>query len=199
MKNLARGSVALTLITLLVAVFYFQRKVEAVSVVAIDSQNEIQKLQEEIQQLKEQQTEDQPQDQIQQQTQDKQDKQDKSSNKTENKETITVTIDNSDDKNATGTSNTSNARAFTATAYCLKGRTASGSGVRRGIVAADPRVLPLGTRISLNAGSYSGSYVVADTGGSVKGRKLDIWVPSCSEARRFGRRSVKVSVASRKK
>ncbi len=195
MINLARGGVALTLITLLVAVFYFQRKVEAVSVVAIDSQNEIQQLQEEIQQLKEQQTEDQPQDQIQ----DKQDKENKSSNKTENKETITVTIDNSDDKNATGTSNTSNARAFTATAYCLKGRTASGSGVRRGIVAADPRVLPLGTRISLNAGSYSGSYVVADTGGAVKGKKLDIWVPSCSEARRFGRRSVKVSVASRKK
>lgn len=195
MKNLARGSVALTVVALLVTVFYFQRKVEAVSVVAIDSQNEIQKLQEEIQQLKEQQT----QEQQTQQTQDKQDKQDKSSNKTENKETITVTIDNSDDKNATGTSNASNARAFTATAYCLKGRTASGGSVRRGIVAADPRVLPLGTRISLNAGAYSGSYVVADTGGAVKGRKLDIWVPSCSEARRFGRRSVKVSVASRKK
>jgi 3D (Asp-Asp-Asp) domain-containing protein len=192
MINLARGGVALTVIALLVAVFYFQRKVEAVSVVAIDSQNEIQQLQEEIQQLKEQQTQDQIQDQTQ-------DKENKSSNKTENKETITVTIDNSDNKNATGTSNTSNARAFTATAYCLKGRTASGSGVRRGIVAADPRVLPLGTRISLNAGSYSGSYVVADTGGAVKGRKLDIWVPSCSEARRFGRRSVKVSVASRKK
>ena len=192
MINLARGGVALTVITLLVAVFYFQRKVEAVSVVAIDSQNEIQQLQEEIQQLKEQQTQDQIQDQTQ-------DKENKSSNKTENKETITVTIDNSNDKNAAGTSNTSNARAFSATAYCLQGRTASGGGVRRGIVAADPRVLPLGTRINLNAGAYSGSYVVADTGGAVKGRKLDIWVPSCSEARRFGRRSVKVSVAGRKK
>ncbi len=83
--------------------------------------------------------------------------------------------------------------SFSATAYCLKGRTASGSGVRRGIVAADPRVLPLGTRINLNAGSYSGSYVVADTGGAIKGRKLDIWVASCSEARRFGRRTVKVN------
>jgi len=82
--------------------------------------------------------------------------------------------------------------SFSATAYCLKGRTASGGGVRRGIVAADPRILPLGTRIDLNAGSYSGSYVVADTGGAIKGRKLDIWVASCSEARRFGRRNVKV-------
>jgi 3D (Asp-Asp-Asp) domain-containing protein len=51
----------------------------------------------------------------------------------------------------------------------------------------------------MNAGSYSGSYLVADTGGAVKGRKLDIWVPSCSEARRFGRRTVMVALASKKK
>lgn len=83
--------------------------------------------------------------------------------------------------------------SFSATAYCLQGRTASGSGVRRGIVAADPRILPLGTRINLGAGSYSGSYIVADTGGAIKGRKLDIWVANCSEARRFGRRTVTVN------
>jgi 3D (Asp-Asp-Asp) domain-containing protein len=84
-------------------------------------------------------------------------------------------------------------RFFSATAYCLKGRTASGSGVRRGIVAADPRILPLGTRINLGAGSYSGSYIVADTGGAIKGRKFDIWVANCSEAKRFGRRTVTVN------
>jgi 3D (Asp-Asp-Asp) domain-containing protein len=83
--------------------------------------------------------------------------------------------------------------SFSATAYCLQGRTASGSGVRRGIVAADPRILPLGTRINLGAGSYSGSYIVADTGGAIKGRKLDIWVANCSEAKRFGRRTVTVN------
>jgi 3D (Asp-Asp-Asp) domain-containing protein len=87
--------------------------------------------------------------------------------------------------------------SFTATAYCLKGKTASGGSVRRGIVAADPRILPLGTRINLNAGSYSGSYLVADTGGAVKGRKLDIWVPNCSEARRFGRRNVTVGKSAK--
>ena len=83
---------------------------------------------------------------------------------------------------------------YKATAYCLKGRTANGGGVRRGIVAADPRVLPLGTRIQINAGAYSGTYIVADTGGAVKGRILDVWVPNCAEAMRFGRRSVSVSV-----
>lgn len=183
MINLARGGVALTWVVLLVSVFYFQRKVEAVSVVAIDSQNEIQN---EIKQT--QQT---------QQTQETQT--DKSSNKTEVKETVTVTIDNLKDKNANGANNISSAGSFTATAYCLQGRTATGGSVRRGIVAADPRVLPLGTRISLNAGAYSGSYVVADTGGGVKGKRLDIWVSSCAEARRFGRKSVSVSVVGRKK
>ena len=84
--------------------------------------------------------------------------------------------------------------SFTATAYCLKGRTATGGSVRRGIVAADPRLLRLGTSILLGAGSYSGQYKVSDTGGGVKGKRLDIWVPSCSEARRFGRRTVQVSL-----
>jgi 3D (Asp-Asp-Asp) domain-containing protein len=85
---------------------------------------------------------------------------------------------------------------FTATAYCLKGRTALGHGVRRGIIAADPRVLPLGSRINISGG-YSGTYLVSDTGGGVKGRRLDIWMPSCAEARRFGRRSVSVSYLGR--
>lgn len=87
--------------------------------------------------------------------------------------------------------------AYRATAYCLKGRTANGGGVRRGIVAADPRVLPLGTRIRLIAGSYTGIYTVTDTGGAVKGRILDIWMPSCVEAVRFGRKTVGVSVVGR--
>ena len=83
--------------------------------------------------------------------------------------------------------------SFTATAYCLKGRTAMGHGVRRGVIAADPRVLRLGSRINLGAGAYSGEYLVSDTGGNVKGRKIDIWMPSCAEARRFGRRTVTIN------
>lgn len=87
--------------------------------------------------------------------------------------------------------------SYTATAYALRGRTASGKPVARGLIAADRRVLPIGTRVRLQAGSYSGEYVVADTGGAVRGRKIDIWVPSTSEAMRFGRRSVKLTVLSR--
>jgi 3D (Asp-Asp-Asp) domain-containing protein len=85
---------------------------------------------------------------------------------------------------------------FTATAYSLRGRTASGRGVARGIIAADRRLLPLGTRVRLDAGNYSGEYLVADTGGAVRGHKIDIWVPSTGEAMRFGRRGIKLTVLS---
>ena len=83
--------------------------------------------------------------------------------------------------------------AFSASAYCFSGRTAMGHGVRRGLIAADPRVLPLGSRVYINAGAWSGTYLVSDTGGAIKGKKIDIWVPSCSEARKFGRRSILVT------
>lgn len=89
------------------------------------------------------------------------------------------------------------AQVFTATAYSLRGRTASGKLVSRGLIAADHRVLPLGTRVRLDAGSYSGEYLVADTGGSVRGRKIDIWVPNDGEAMRFGRRAIKLTVLTR--
>jgi 3D (Asp-Asp-Asp) domain-containing protein len=85
---------------------------------------------------------------------------------------------------------------YSATAYSLRGRTASGQYVTRGLIAADPRVLPLGTRVRLDAGPWSGEYLVADTGGAIKGRKIDIWTPSTREALQFGRRSVKLTVLS---
>ena len=85
---------------------------------------------------------------------------------------------------------------YIATAYSLRGRTASGRYVSQGIIAADPRILPLGSRVRLEAGTWSGEYLVADTGGAIKGRKIDIWTPSSREAMRFGRRKVKLTVLS---
>ena len=85
---------------------------------------------------------------------------------------------------------------YSATAYSLRGRTASGQYVSRGLIAADPRHLPLGTRVRLDAGPWSGEYLVADTGGAIKGRKIDIWTPSTREALQFGRRNVKLTVLS---
>src|SRR5688572_2757642 len=93
---------------------------------------------------------------------------------------------------------------MSATAYCHQGRTATahrvrpgtGHRVRRGIVAADPRVLPLGTvvRITGPRNGYRGTYRVLDVGSAVKGREIDIYMPSCGEAKRFGRQRVQLEV-----
>ncbi len=85
---------------------------------------------------------------------------------------------------------------FVATAYSLRGRTASGRMVAKGIIAADPKVLPLGSRVRIEAGFFSGDYLVADTGGAIRGKIIDIWTPSTREALRFGRRKVKLTVLS---
>jgi 3D (Asp-Asp-Asp) domain-containing protein len=84
---------------------------------------------------------------------------------------------------------------YIATAYAQQGVTASGQYTHRHVVAADPALLPLGTRIKVtHAGRYSGEYVVADTGGKIEGRRLDIYLPSEPACRKFGRRRVKVKV-----
>jgi 3D (Asp-Asp-Asp) domain-containing protein len=87
--------------------------------------------------------------------------------------------------------------AYTATAYSQRGTTASGDYVHRHIVAADPDILPIGSRIKVRrAGRYSGEYVVADTGEKIQGRRLDIFIPSTSDCRKFGRKRVRVAVLS---
>jgi 3D (Asp-Asp-Asp) domain-containing protein len=68
--------------------------------------------------------------------------------------------------------------------------------VAKGLIAADPRHLPLGSRVRLEAGAYSGEYLVADTGAMVRGKRIDIWTPTSREAMRFGRRPVKLTVLS---
>ena len=74
------------------------------------------------------------------------------------------------------------------TQYCLQGLTRRDHNVREGIVAADPRIFPLAGYVEIFLGKKSlGRFLVDDTGGKVKGRTLDIWTPSCSDARRFGR------------
>lgn len=169
MKNFARGRVALSFLALIAGITYFQPRVGEAFNIAGDMPRAV---------VQENQQTNNIQSEI--------------SDEVEN--SISVTIENSTDEKVIGLAKKAIVGAFRATAYCLKGRTANGGGVRRGIVAADPRILPLGTRIFINAGSYSGSYVVADTGGAVRGRVLDVWVPNCSEATRFGRKSVTVSV-----
>jgi 3D (Asp-Asp-Asp) domain-containing protein len=86
---------------------------------------------------------------------------------------------------------------FDATAYSLYGVTRSGAYVRRGVIAADPRVIPLGSVVQISAGKYSGVYTVLDTGRLIKGKIVDLWMPSYREAINFGRQQVKVRVLRR--
>ena len=85
---------------------------------------------------------------------------------------------------------------FSATAYCKGTTTASGVRVRTGVAAADPQLLPVGSVVQVAVGDskYSGVYTVMDTGPAVQGRLLDLYVWSCQEALRFGRRPVQVTV-----
>ena len=101
--------------------------------------------------------------------------------------------------NLPGEGNIGDFQDFHATAYCLKGRTASGATTQQGMIAADPRVLPLGTVVHIRAGSYTGTYTVTDTGSRIKGRVVDVYVPTYKEAKQFGRRQVKIKVIGRAK
>lgn len=82
------------------------------------------------------------------------------------------------------------------TAYCLRGTTRTGVRVRDGIAAGDPSVLPLGSvvRVSHRDGRLIGVFVIMDTGGAVRGNKIDLWFSSCGEAEDWGIRTVTVEV-----
>ena len=77
------------------------------------------------------------------------------------------------------------------TAYCLtRTTTRRGRYVRAGIVAADPKLFPLSRYIELYVGRrYLGRFLIDDTGRLIKGNIIDIWMPTCREARLFGRRN----------
>jgi 3D (Asp-Asp-Asp) domain-containing protein len=77
------------------------------------------------------------------------------------------------------------------TAYCLtKTTTRRGRYVRAGIVAADPKLFPLSRYVELYDGRrYLGRFLIDDTGRLIKGNIIDVWMPTCREAKIFGRRN----------
>jgi 3D (Asp-Asp-Asp) domain-containing protein len=79
----------------------------------------------------------------------------------------------------------------TSTGYSMPGRTATGLPVGPGIVAVDPGVIPLGTRLSIPG---YGEGVAADTGGSVRGLTIDLWFPTLAEALAWGRRTLTITL-----
>lgn len=103
---------------------------------------------------------------------------------------------------ATTTEPPRNIMTVTATAYCpcvkccgkwSDGITASGVKAKANrTVAVDRKVIPLGTHIIYNGKEY----VAEDTGGAIKGNKIDIYFDSHGEALEFGRQTIEIEVLS---
>jgi 3D (Asp-Asp-Asp) domain-containing protein len=85
---------------------------------------------------------------------------------------------------------------FSVTAYCKGTTTASGVNVRTGIAASDPDLLPVGSVVQIDklGDRYNGVYTIMDTGPAVKGRELDIYMWSCTEALQLGHRDAAVTI-----
>lgn len=84
-----------------------------------------------------------------------------------------------------------------ATAYCDSGLTRSGVPVRPGIIAVDPRVFPFGTVLAIRSPHFTGRiFVAADTGGLIRWRRVDVYMPICAEALKFGAQRVVVDVVA---
>jgi cystine transport system substrate-binding protein len=77
------------------------------------------------------------------------------------------------------------------TGYSLPGHTATGLPVGWGVVAVDPNVIPLGTKLTIPG---YGEGVAADTGSAVRGNDIDLWFPTLSQARGWGRRTVTITL-----
>ena len=77
------------------------------------------------------------------------------------------------------------------TGYCLRGTTATGMPVGWGVVAVDPAVIPLGTRMTVPG---YGEGVAADTGSAVRGAMIDLWFPTCSQALAWGRKTLTITL-----
>ncbi len=79
----------------------------------------------------------------------------------------------------------------TSTGYSLAGHTSTGMPVAFGVVAVDPSVIPLGTRLTIPG---YGEAVAADTGSGVNGAVIDLWFPTVAQARAWGRRTITVTL-----
>ena len=87
------------------------------------------------------------------------------------------------------------ATAYTAHCNGCSGITRTGINLRTNpnvkVIAVDPKVIPLGSKVWVEGYGHA---VAGDTGGAIKGTKIDLHVPSKSEAYKFGKRKVKMKI-----
>ncbi|AIW03327.1 peptidoglycan-binding protein [Bacillus phage Mater] len=94
-----------------------------------------------------------------------------------------------------GRTMTVNATAYGADCAGCSGITATGLNVKANpgakIIAADPNVIPLGSKVYLEG---YGTYTVADTGGAIKGNRIDVFMGTEANAMSFGRKQLKLTI-----
>ncbi len=107
----------------------------------------------------------------------------------------TAESENTSEEKSSGKTMTVSATAYTASCNGCSGVTATGINLNNNrnmkVIAVDPNVIPLGSRVHVEG---YGEAVAGDTGGAIKGNKIDVHVPSKAEARRWGRKQVKITI-----
>ena len=87
------------------------------------------------------------------------------------------------------------ATAYTADCEGCSGITATGIDLRNNrnakVIAVDPNVIPLGSTVHVEG---YGTAIAGDTGGAIKGNRIDVHMPTTEEALEWGRRTVNVTV-----
>ncbi|MEH7075114.1 3D domain-containing protein [Neobacillus drentensis] len=90
---------------------------------------------------------------------------------------------------------TVSATAYTANCRNCSGITALGLNLKKNpklkVISVDPKVIKLGTKVYVEGYGYA---IAGDTGGAIRGKKIDIFVPSYKKAIQWGRRTVKVQI-----
>jgi len=85
--------------------------------------------------------------------------------------------------------------AYTASCNGCSGTTATGVNLHANpnakVIAVDPGVIPLGSKVYVDGYGYA---IASDTGGAIKGNKIDVFFPSKSDAYRWGRKTVKIKI-----
>ncbi|PFA67020.1 peptidoglycan-binding protein [Bacillus sp. AFS015802] len=87
------------------------------------------------------------------------------------------------------------ATAYTASCDGCSGTTATGVNLKENpdakVIAVDPNVIPLGSKVYVEGYGYA---TAADTGGAIKGNRIDVFIPSKDQAVDFGRKTVNVKI-----
>lgn len=114
--------------------------------------------------------------------------------KKQSQSNVAKTPSRSDDDNVVKEITVS-ASAYTANCNGCSGITSTGINLKQNpdvkVIAVDPSIIPLGTKVYVEGYGYA---IAGDTGGAIKGNKIDVFFPSKSEAYKWGRKQVKIKI-----